>query len=171
MEVWVEKDALSGVFGDALLPYRVTYNIGRGFDGWSSVYNAAQRFGTGEHLTVLYFGDFDPSGEEMVTSLRKRLAQLGCHPTILKVSLTQEDVLRYNLPHDFTKATDTRSAKFVEKYGDMAVELDALPIAVLQARIKGEVEKYVDLEALAAIKVLEEQEREQLVNVLRAIGA
>lgn len=169
LEVWVEKDALSGVFSDALSRYRVTYNVGRGFDGWSSIYNASQRYGDGENVTVLYFGDFDPSGEEMVTSLRKRLSELGSNPEIIKVSLTKDEVLRYNLPHDFTKDTDTRSKKFIEKNGDMAVELDALPADVLQARIVEEVEKYVDLAALDAIKEVERQERAKLVEVLRAI--
>lgn len=169
LEVWVEKDALSGVFSDALSRYRVTYNVGRGFDGWSSIYNASKRYGGGENVTVLYFGDFDPSGEEMVTSLRKRLSELGCNPEIRKVSLTKEEVQRYNLPYDFTKATDTRSKKFIEQYGDMAVELDALPAAVLQSRIVEEVEKYVDVAAIDAIEEIEKQEREKLVEVLRAI--
>lgn len=170
LEVWEEKDALSSVFGDALYSYRVTYNVGRGFDGWDSIYKASRRYGSGENVTVLYFGDFDPSGEEMCTSLKKRLAELGSHPTIYKVALTKEEVIRYNLPHDPTKASDSRSAKFVEKYGDMAVELDALPPDVLQARIREEVEKYVDMAAIAAIEEQERVERNRLVEVLKAIG-
>lgn len=171
LEVWEEKDALSGIFGDVLSEYRVTFNIGRGFDGWSSIKNAAERYGTGENVTVLYFGDFDPSGEEMLTSMKKRLGELECFPTIQKVALTKDDVQKYNLPHDFTKATDTRSKKFIDKYGDMAVELDALPTATLQQMIRDEVEKYVDLPALEAMKEQEAHDREQLVEALKAISA
>jgi hypothetical protein len=100
LEVWEEKDALSSVFSDALSPYRVTLNVGKGFDGWDSIYKASERYrryGNGENVTVLYFGDFDPSGEEMCTSLKKRLAELEVYPTIHKIALTKEDVLRYNL--------------------------------------------------------------------------
>src|SRR5262249_12747143 len=67
MEGWLEKDALSGIFEDALSPYGVTLNVGRGFDGWDSINNAAKRFIEQEinskNVVILYFGDFDPSGE------------------------------------------------------------------------------------------------------------
>ncbi len=36
VECWLEKDALSGIFADALDGYGVTLNVGRGYDGWSS---------------------------------------------------------------------------------------------------------------------------------------
>ena len=84
LEVWVEKDALSGIIEDVLAPYGVTLNVGRGYDGWDSIHNAASRYGSGERVTVLYFGDFDPSGEDMVRSLRQRLAELGCQQRHLR---------------------------------------------------------------------------------------
>ena len=41
VEFWLEKDALSGIFEEILEPYGVTLNVGRGYDGWSSIKNAA----------------------------------------------------------------------------------------------------------------------------------
>jgi hypothetical protein len=77
VEVWLEKDALSGIFEDELDDYGVTLNVGRGFDGWSSIREAAARYIEAERqTTILYFGDFDPSGENMTTSLREPSAQL-----------------------------------------------------------------------------------------------
>jgi hypothetical protein len=73
LEAWLEKDALSGIFADALQPYGVTFNVGRGFDSATSVKGAADRYGDGAGVAVLYFGDFDPSGEDMVRSFRERL--------------------------------------------------------------------------------------------------
>lgn len=168
IECWLEKDALSGIFESVLNPYGVTLNVGRGYDGWASIHNAAERFKSGYDVTVLYFGDFDPSGEDMVRSLAERLSFFGCNPEIIKCALTFEDVKRYNLPPDFTKATDTRSAAFVAKYGDLAVELDALPASVLQSRLKNEVEKRLDLKALAMVKMLETEERRQLAQAMGA---
>ena len=141
LEVWLEKDALSGLFSDVVGQYGVTLNVGRGYDGWSSIRNAAERFGDGEDVTVLYFGDFDPSGEDMVRSLKERLGQLGSNPSIAKIALTMDDIRRYNLPPNFTKTTDTRRDAFVALHGDVSVELDALPANVLQARLRDEVEK------------------------------
>ncbi|MEE9249742.1 MAG: hypothetical protein V3U93_01265 [Alphaproteobacteria bacterium] len=167
LEVWLEKDALSGIFEDTLSGYGVTLNVGRGYDGWDSLHNAAERFGPGDGVDVLYFGDFDPSGEDMVRSLRERLAFFGCEPDIVKCALTPDDVERYNLPQDFTKATDTRRARFVAQYGDVSVEIDALPIDVLRARIREEIERRMDLRALQAMLDAEEEDRRQLTALLK----
>jgi hypothetical protein len=43
-EVWLEKDALSGFFEEALDTYGVTCNVGRGYDGWSSNHIAGERY-------------------------------------------------------------------------------------------------------------------------------
>jgi hypothetical protein len=107
IELWLEKDALSGVFLEAVGEYRVTLNVGRGYDGWDSIHNAAVRFGDGSNTIVLYFGDFDPSGEDMVRSLRERLAELGCRPEILKCALNPDDIQRYHLPPNLTKPSDS----------------------------------------------------------------
>jgi hypothetical protein len=166
LEAWLEKDALSGIFGGVLAPYGVTLNVGRGFDSATSVKDASDRFGSGEGVTVLYFGDFDPSGEDMVRSLRERLLELGSEPEIVKCALTFGDIARYNLPPDFTKATDTRSAAFVARYGDVAVELDALPADVLRERIRDEVRNGIDLEALERTRADERADRERLDELL-----
>jgi hypothetical protein len=167
VEAWLEKDALSGIFEDALDQYGVTLNVGRGFDGWDSIHNAAERLG--DEDVILYFGDFDPSGEDMVRSLRERLADQGSRPEIKKCALIFEDIERYQLPPDFTKASDTRSAAFIAKWGDVSVELDALPIEVLRERLVAEVEARLDLEALGAVRKREETERARLVSALGAI--
>lgn len=170
VEAWLEKDALSGIFEDVLNSYGVTLNVGRGFDGWDSIHNAADRYRDGDGVTVLYFGDFDPSGEDMVRSLTERLAFFGCYPELLKCALVFDDIERYNLPPDFTKATDTRSAAFVAKWGDVAVELDALPVDVLRARLITEVESRMDLDALQAIQETEKAERAALRAALEKLS-
>jgi hypothetical protein len=168
LEVWLEKDALSGIFEEALRPYGVTLCVGRGYDGWISINLAAQRYGAGEGVTVLYFGDFDPSGEDMVRSLRERLASLGSRPDIAKCALTLEDVSRYSVPPDFTKTTDTRRKAFVTRYGDLAVELDALPPDVLRERLISEAEARMDLQALEDTRQVERAELERLMAALGA---
>jgi len=170
LEVWLEKDALSGIFEELLEPYGVTLNVGRGYDGWDSIHNAAGRFGSGKDATILYFGDLDPSGEDMVRSLRERLSFFDCRPEIIKCALVPEDIQAYNLPPDFTKQSDTRRKKFVDKFGDVAVELDALPADVLKARIIEEVEKRMDLVALKVVKQKEVAERYHLAEMLAEVN-
>ena len=102
----------------------------------------------------------------MSESLSERLADQGSAAEFVRCALTQDDLARYNLPADFTKVTDTRRAAFVAKYGDVAVELDALPPDVLQQRLRLEVEARMDLAALEETRTLERQERELLVRLL-----
>jgi len=169
LEVFVEKDALSAIFEDVLDGYGVTLNVGRGYSSWSSIKAAADRFDDGG--TILYFGDFDPSGEDMVRALEESLANSdlpngGSFPEVIKCALTSADIQTYDLPPDFTKATDTRQAAFVERHGDVAVELDALPVSVLRERIVREVERRLDLEALERIRIDESFDRGRLDELL-----
>ncbi|MFH1111432.1 MAG: hypothetical protein V1790_19875 [Planctomycetota bacterium] len=121
VETWLEKDALSGIFEDVLRPYGVTLNVGRGYDGWSSIRNAAGRLNKRDDCTILYFGDFDPSGEDMVRSLRARLAFFDCEPDVVKCALTKDDIERYSLPLDFAKRTDVRNYEYAAGRADLGV--------------------------------------------------
>lgn len=166
VEVWLEKDALSGVFTDICEGFGVTLNVSRGYDSWDAVRNAAGRFDDGGDVTVLHFGDFDPSGADMVRSLRDRLEFFGASPEIVRCALTSGDITRYSLPPAMTKKGDSRAAAFVAVNGDRCVELDALPVAVLRGRLKSEIETRLDLDALAAVRQQEAIDRAQLVAAL-----
>jgi hypothetical protein len=165
---WVEKDAISGFFVRELEPYRIAVNVGRGFDGWDSIYKAAQLFKARAKLhksvTVLYFGDFDPSGEEMVTSLRKRLGELGARPNIIKCALTKEQILKYSLPPIPTKETDSRRAKFIAQNGDACVEFEALSSARRRAILIPHVESLLNMNALRETLAVEGRELKMLAE-------
>ncbi|MGB9663048.1 MAG: hypothetical protein ACPL5F_13710 [Moorellaceae bacterium] len=167
LEVWLEKDALSGIFEEITREYGVTLVVGRGYNSWSAYKEAAGRIAEqGKPATILYFGDFDPSGEDIVRALQEGLSFFGISPKIEKVALTKEDVIRYQLPPDFTKKTDSRAKKFIERYGDMAVELDALPLPILHQKIRAAIEGHLDMEALAQVLRQEEYERRVLAEML-----
>ncbi len=165
--VWLEKDALSGIFEEITEQYGVTLIVGRGYNSWSVKKDVARRLTSIKKPTViLYFGDFDPSGEDIYRDLEESLKFFGLLPgwdfIVEKVALTKEDVINYQLPPDFTKRTDTRAKKFIEKNGDMAVELDALPIDILQEKIENSIIENMDIEALKEVEAKERKERERL---------
>jgi hypothetical protein len=91
---------------------------------------------------------------------------LGCAAAVCKVALTMEDVRQYALPPDFTKASDRRARRHIERYGDVAVELDALPVTVLRRRIRHAIEERMDLHALARVRTLEAADRERLLSMV-----
>ena len=170
VEVWLEKDALSGFFEDILRPYGVTLNVGRGYDGWDSIHNAARRYlGWGENVTILYFGDFDPSGEDMVRSLGERLEFFGTSPELIKCALTLGDIETYNLPPDFTKTTDTRRAAFVARWATSPWSLTHCQSnEVLRERLQAEIERRMDLDDLATIRAQEAGGRQRIATALGA---
>jgi hypothetical protein len=106
----------------------------------------------------------------MARSLRERLRLFGTGPSIIKRALTLDDVQRYHLPPDFTKATDTRRVAFVAKYGDIAVELDALPDDVLQARLVEGVKTRMGLDAFHEVQEAEAADRERLRTALENLS-
>ena len=184
VECWVEKDALSGVFSQTLAPYGVAFHVGRGYDGWSSIYNAAEvyqgrgRRAAARDILILYFGDLDPSGEDMPRSLQERLADRGVYPAIRVVSLTPADVSRYQLAENFTppKEKDSRTPGYEARHGyapgeAKCWELDALPQPVLRARLVEAVESALDIDALRMVWEREAVEREAIQRALAPIIA
>ena len=64
IEVFLEKDALSGIFADITQLYGITLCVGRGYNSWSAYKEANNRFkAMAKPVTILYFGDFDPFGD------------------------------------------------------------------------------------------------------------
>lgn len=149
VEVWLEKDALSTVISRiATDKYGVTVAVNRGYGSFSFIKEGAERLAMfdDKSIHILYFGDFDPSGEDMVRDLQKRIMLYGA-PTakVHKIALTPAQIEAWELPSAPVKNSDKRAAKFIEANGDKsAVELDALDPVDLQAIVKASIEEYID---------------------------
>lgn len=78
IEVWSEKDALSGILSRVTEEYHVNLVINRGYSSCSAMERAYgrlfQNINTEEkECVILYLGDHDPSGLDMVRDIRNRL--------------------------------------------------------------------------------------------------
>lgn len=77
IEIWTEKDAVSGILRRITVQYHVRLVVNKGYSSDSAMYNAYERFFTainaGQKVVVLYFGDHDPSGLDMVRDIRQRI--------------------------------------------------------------------------------------------------
>lgn len=119
---------------------------------------------------MLYFGDFDPSGNEMLESMKITLKdELDIKDIQFKrIALLKDDIFTYNLPHspDALKKTDTRAKKHLEAYGELAVELDALRPDVLEKKIEDAIlEEIEDVLAFNAEVRLFHSEQSELMQV------
>jgi len=134
IELWVEKDALSRVFEDVAWEYCLRCVTCKGYQSISFLRSYAERaelaIMKGQEPVVLYFGDFDPSGVQMFEAAQNSLENdFDIHVARYeRVSLNLNDIHKYNLPNnpDAVKKSDRRYQKFVDKYGEYAVDLDAL---------------------------------------------
>ena len=157
IEVWVEKDTLSQICHAAALPYCVPVVVARGFASISYVHELRQRIEANTaagyaSTTVLYFGDLDPSGWCMLPSMMQTLQEemgLGDQVVPRRCALTPDQVGKYDLPSDpdGVKMSDPRAARYIEEFGSdaLAVEIDALPPATLQAIVRASIEQELNL--------------------------
>jgi hypothetical protein len=180
IEVWVEKDALSRLVSSACGGYRVKTCVGRGYSSYTYVSDAVDRFVERQDkaCTVIYLGDFDPSGLDITRDLGRRLAEYGAdHVKINRIALSKDQIKQFSLPPAPVKTSDARSEKFIEKHGKDVWELDALEPNVLQETIQREITKHIDGDAWAETRERIERERsevsktiKQWFSVLRANG-
>lgn len=166
VEVWVEKEALAGVFANVCEDLNVVTFPNRGYTSITMLKEAADRIGK-QHTkrqstpAILYFGDFDPSGQDIERNIREKLRQTFDVPVrVERQALTREQIDRFELPPQPAKRTDSRYESFVESHGDMAVELDALPPEELRDLIRRSVDEHFDREHYES-EVLPVQERRQ----------
>lgn len=153
IEAWIEKDALSSLFSKVCSRYTVPVVVCRGFSSISFLNDFTERLAAraGKLPVMLYFGDFDPSGVEMLEAMKITLGEeLGAGDIVFKrIALLRDDVFTFTLPHnpDALKKTDTRTSKHIAKYGEIAVELDALRPDILEGKIRDAIETELDIKA------------------------
>lgn len=169
VELWVEKDALAGVLAPLARKFHVTLMVNRGYSSQSAMHESANRFLDHEVQPVLlYLGDHDPSGEDMVRDIRDRLLMFGVHRIdVRKIALTMEQVEKYNPPPNPAKITDPRSNGYIAKHGESSWEVDALPPEVLAKIIESHINQFLDGGMMNAIIQQENKDKERLRKLVK----
>jgi len=177
--LWIEKDALAGVFSRAAHKYRLPVISARGYSSISfahkcrqlALYNASND----RETKILYFGDLDPSGWDAPLALMRTLQSEMSVASISseRVALLPEQaydraVGEYRYPVVAIKSKDTRSqgyrAMLIEDGypPNLAVELDAIPAGNLAVIVKDAIERNLDMDAFAEVEAREELDRQWL---------
>lgn len=133
IEVWVEKTTMNDVLIPICRRYRANLVTAAGFQSITAAVNLierARRFN--KPARIFYISDFDPAGDKMPIAVARQVEywirrfNLSLDIALTPIALTAEQVAQYRLPRIPIKETDNRRAKFEAKYGEGAVELDAL---------------------------------------------
>lgn len=168
VEVWVEKDALIDIVGQACRPLDTPHFSCRGYTSQSEMWSAAQRFirqKNREARYIIHLGDHDPSGIDMTRDIQERLEMFGADVYVKRVALTMNQVTTYNPPPNPAKITDSRCGKYIDQYGEESWELDALEPQMLTKLITNEVTALRDDAIYQAICDREEAEKHELQTV------
>lgn len=147
IEVWVEKDALSEVLSRVTRRFHVKIMVNRGYSSASAMYDAAKRFllYPERHKYIIYLGDHDPSGLDMVRDIKDRLLEFGCNVTVDNIALTMDQIHELNPPPNPAKVKDPRAGWYIEKFGPISWELDALDPEYLNALLTDALVNYIDI--------------------------
>lgn len=165
VEVWVEKDALVDVVGQACRPLDVPYFSCRGYTSQSEMWAAAQRFirqEDREQRLIIHLGDHDPSGIDMTRDIQERLEMFGADVYVKRVALTMEQIEFYTPPPNPAKITDSRCEKYIAEFGNESWELDALEPKVITDLIRDEVTAYRDDDLYREVSRKENREKTEL---------
>lgn len=178
VEVWIEKEALSGVFAGTCNELDVPYIACRGYMSQSEMWSAADRLRDyvvedGQELLILHFGDHDPSGIDMTRDIRDRLGMFltgeedarAVELEVRRVALNMAQIEEHQPPPNPAKFSDSRYEGYVRNHGRQSWELDALEPALLTELVREHVQAVRDDEAWVEAEAREEGVRATLRHV------
>ena len=162
IQIWVEKDALVGIFEQVTRRFAVPLFSSKGYSSLTLLKDAADQIivdnDAGRDTYVYQFGDFDASGADIPRAISEGLAELGADHYFERVAITQSQITELSLPTRPQKGSDSRAKNF----GDEAVELDAIPPATLREMITTTIEGRLDAETWSAGIAQQEKDLEDL---------
>lgn len=182
IEIWLEKNALVSTFKTFLGKRHIRIVPNRGYSSWTYAYENCKRLSEMQNeidmdtdsngivtrqdsiekeIIILYYGDYDPSGDDMDNTLGSMLEYFKRYfrlknVTFKRVAIKLEHIRKFNLPSKPTDQQtleklerDRRTVKFVSQHNGVlyAVELDALLAYVpdeFEKMVQESVDEYYD---------------------------
>jgi hypothetical protein len=165
IEIWSEKEALSGIIWDVASDYDVPVVVSKGtpsltqlFGSFQNIYRAAH---AGKLSYIYQFGDHDPSGCLIPKVISSRLNEFCkkhrcAEPIVERIALTEQQIREHRLPSRPTKREGNAHAK---GFKGRSTELDALPPAVLRDLVRDCIQRHINADAVAVLREAEDSER------------
>ena len=181
VEVWVEKDALARILKEITDKYMVSLVVCKGYQSITNEKNrteyyrnlAKRELVNGEEktvserkVTIIYFGDYDPRGENIPEVIKRDFSRLGYTITLDKVALTPEQVKANQLIPAPCKKTDNMAQGWIAEHGDAVYELDALEPNVLRQIVEDSIKVHFSQEKLQKRNEYITQENNKLKQMI-----
>lgn len=179
IEVWVEKKGLLPTFEAICDEYDIKVRSPEGFSPWEFIYHVTQNWKSyfnersSHQVKILYFGDQDPSGENIYESVKGQLDFFGIDHDTQRIGLTVAQINRYGLPQiPLEQKTlekirrDPRYQKYVRRYGrEIFCELDSfvsLAYDDFNRTVQDAIDQLIDQDALDEAEALTQGIRDAL---------
>lgn len=161
IELYCEKQAMESIFQPISHKSHIVFGVNRGYSSASAMYDLAQRIkdkiNEGKKVRILYLGDHDPSGLDMIRDIDDRIFEFlttgdNCIDVpeygfqVIPLALNMKQIEKYNPPPNPAKITDPRAKWYIKEYGNKSWELDALEPKVLIEIAKIGIRKFLDEE-------------------------
>ena len=165
LELFTEKDALSSVLQPIADRFHIHFCVNRGYTSASSIYDLSKRvieqIQNEKKVKILYLGDFDPSGQDMLRDIRDRLTELleqgdeyysfEENVEVIPIALTMAQVKQYNPPENPAKLSDPRAKWYIREYGNKSWEVDALRPEVMIKLVENTILELIDIDKYNAV--------------------
>jgi hypothetical protein len=180
VELWVEKQALMSVLAPIAGKFQVGFQMNKGYCSQTAMYDASKRMieaafdfdsghSEGKRCTILYAGDHDPSGEDMVRDIRDRMDMFGAQVTVKKIALTKAQVTQYKCPPNPAKFSDPRATDYIAQHGRISWEVDALDPKVMRQIAEREIKALLDVPLYNACIDQESRQIKELTKKLSVL--
>lgn len=158
-EILIEKKALQGVFVPICEKWDISLGACKGYPSLTFLHDMYKRYDRiyNKEIILLYFGDYDPSGEDIPRSIVENLSRFGVDVDLRRIALMEDQVVLWKLPPAPAKLTDSRTANWD---GLGQVELDAVKPERLQKLCEDAIESIFDHDLYSELKEKEKEERE-----------
>lgn len=177
-ELWIEKDALTGIIEPVCKRLDVPYFACKGYTSQSAMWMASQRLlwriENGQMPYIFHMGDHDPSGIDMTHDIMNRLElfllhedyRLGEDWQFKRIALSMEQIREFDPPSDPAKMGDSRFKEYQKEYGDESWELDALSPSVMTELITEHIEEITDDNDLYKVEQREKKHKEVMQEAI-----
>jgi hypothetical protein len=157
VEVFSEKDAISGVIAAVVDRWDVSLGIVRGYASETFAHAVAAGLDPGRRNVLYQLGDHDPSGVNAWEVFTERVRGFAPQTEIefRRLAVTEQQIVDLQLPTRPTKVSDSRSRRFVGE----SVEVDAIAAGTLRQIVEDAILSHLNPDALRLTLEVEAQER------------
>lgn len=171
IEIWTEKDAVSNILKRVSEKFHVRLMVNRGYSSCSAMYETYKRFSrVDQEQIILYVGDHDPSGLDMLRDIKTRLLEFGTDDfRLIPVALTMSQIKKYKPPPNPAKISDPRAGWYINQFGNTSWELDALSPKVLEAVVRTALLRHLDVIQYNFMIDQEDKDKIKLKNIIKQL--